>query len=398
MSSNIAARIQHFNRERNPQLLELKYTAMRSDISSFYRGTSHIFYEDFPKQSPLNTAPPVWVCGDLHLQNFGTYKADNRLVYFDINDFDEAALAPCTWELTRFLTSVLVACPSLGMKKSEALSLCDTFLDTYIHTLAKGQIRIVETETAIGLVKELLESLKQQKRKDFLAQRTQEKKGKRLLIIDNKRIAEANSAQQQKVTKLLKNWVISTQQDADFFQVLDVQRRIAGTGSLGLERYIILVEGKGSPDHNYILDFKQAQKSSLEFYLTQNQPQWSSQAARIVAIEQWMQGIPPALLGVVIDEEKSYVLRELQPTADKVDLKTCNGKFGRLEKLMQTMAQVTAWDELRSSGRQGSTITDELIKFANSSDWRNQILDYAKIYSEQVELDYQEFCQSKLGQ
>ena len=32
--------------------------------------------------------------------------------------------------------------------------------------------------------------------------------------------------------------------------MLDVARRIAGTGSLGVERYAILVEGKGSPDIN----------------------------------------------------------------------------------------------------------------------------------------------------
>jgi uncharacterized protein (DUF2252 family) len=283
------------------------------------------------------------------------------------------------------------------MKESQALLLSDIFLDTYTQTLAKGQARIIETETAMGLVKELLESLKQRKRKDFLAQRTQDKKGQRRFIIDNKHIAQATSAEQQKVMELLEHWVSSTQQDADFFQVLDVQRRIAGISSLGLERYVILIKAKGSPDHNYILDFKQAQKSSLQPYLIQPQPQWSSQAARIVAIEQWMQGIPPALLGVVINGEQSYVLRELQPTEDQVNLNTCDGKIGRLEELIQTMAQVTAWDELRSSGRQGSAITDDLIKFAHYSDWRNQILDYARSYSAQVEVDYQDFCQNFLG-
>ncbi|RCJ32561.1 hypothetical protein A6769_27935 [Nostoc punctiforme NIES-2108] len=83
MTNNIIDRIHCFNLGRNPKLLELKYKAMRSDVFTFYRGTCHLFYEDFPKDLLLNAAPPVWICGDLHLENFGSYKGDNRLVYFD---------------------------------------------------------------------------------------------------------------------------------------------------------------------------------------------------------------------------------------------------------------------------------------------------------------------------
>ncbi|MEH1780599.1 MAG: DUF2252 domain-containing protein [Nostoc sp.] len=393
MTNNIIDRIHRFNQGRNPKLLELKYKAMRSDVFSFYRGTCHLFYEDFPKNSPLNAAPPVWICGDLHLENFGSYKGDNRLVYFDLNDFDEACLAPCTWDVVRFITSVIVGSHALGVNESEGLHLSNYFLDTYSNALAKGTARSVEKETASGLVKDLLRSLKDRSRQEFLDQHTKEKKGKRYLTIDNKHIMEATKAEQQEIRELISNWCKSTQKDADFYQVLDVQQRIAGTGSLGLERYAVLVEGKGSPDGNYFLDLKQTQSSSLQPYLTLSQPDWSSQSERVVAIQQRMQGTPPALLGVILDGNKSYVLRELQPVQDRVSLQAWDGKLGRLEKLMQTMGKVTAWDQLRSSGRQGSAIADDLIKFAHLSNWRNHILEYAISYSKQVELDYQEFCQ-----
>ncbi|MFM6271696.1 MAG: DUF2252 family protein, partial [Dolichospermum sp.] len=71
----------------------------------FFRGTCHLFYEDLSENSGMNLAPLTWICGDLHLENFGSYKGNNRLVYFDINDFDEAVIAPCTWEIVRFITS-----------------------------------------------------------------------------------------------------------------------------------------------------------------------------------------------------------------------------------------------------------------------------------------------------
>src|SRR5262245_55910437 len=143
----VVERIRQFNQGRNPQLLQLKYQAMRANVFAFFRGTCHLFYEDWPKASLLNEAPPVWSCGDLHLENYGSYKGDNRLIYFDINDFDEAALAPCTWDLTRFTTSVLLAASTLKIKPGDAVVLCESFLDAYTTALARGQPRVVEQET-----------------------------------------------------------------------------------------------------------------------------------------------------------------------------------------------------------------------------------------------------------
>ena len=393
MSNNIKTRIEKFNNGRNPEFLKLKYKKLATDPFSFFRGTCHLFYEDLSQNSGMNLAPLTWICGDLHLENFGSYKGDNRLVYFDINDFDEAVIAPCTWELVRFITSIIVGSRTLGIDEKESLNLSELYLKTYSQTLSKGKAKTVEKETAKGLVKDLLESLKKRNRADFLDKRTQEKKGKRRLIVDNKRIIPATAAEQENVQKLIKNWHHTTNQNADFYQILDIQKRIAGTGSLGLERYIILVEGNGSPDENYLLDFKETQSSSLQPYLPVSQPQWETPAKRVVAIQQRLQGTSRALLEAINDSDKSYLLRELQPEEDAVNLQAWDGKLGRLQKLIETMAQVTAWDQLRSGGRQGSAIADELINFGQSS-WHNSILEYAVYYSQKVNQDFQEFRQS----
>ncbi len=394
MSNNIKTRIENFNNGRNPELLKLKYKKLATDPFSFFRGTCHLFYEDFPQNSLMNLAPLTWICGDLHLENFGSYKGDNRLVYFDINDFDESVLAPCTWDLVRFVTSIIVGSRSLGVDEKESLHLSNIYLKTYSQTLAKGKARTVEKETAKGLVKDLLESLKKRNRADFLDQRTEKKKGKRRLIIDNKRITKATDSQQAKVRELIRHWHHTTNQNPDFYEIIDIQKRIAGNGSLGLDRYIILVEGNGSPDENYLLDFKATHSSSLQPYLTVSQPQWETPSQRVVAIQQRLQGTSPALLAAINDGDKSYVLRELQPEQDAVILQAWDGKLGRLEKLIQTMAEVTAWDQLRSSGRQGSAIADELIDFGQSSEWHDYILEYAGNYAEKVNQDFEEFRQS----
>src|SRR6476646_9074623 len=270
--SGIAERIHQFNAGRDLERLALKYRAMRANAFAFLRGTCHLFYEELPESGLLRNGPLVWVCGDLHLENFGSYKADNRLVYFDINDFDEAVLAPCTWDLARFLTSVLVAARSLNINEVDAIALCHCFLDNYISTLLKGQARTVERETAVGLVKDLLISLKLRSRQAFLDERTQQVKGKHKLRIDQKRTQAVSQTERGKIRQFMSDWA-TQQPNPKFFKLLDVAHRIAGTGSLGIERYVLLVEGNGSPNQNYLLDLKAETQSSLQPYLQLPQPQ-----------------------------------------------------------------------------------------------------------------------------
>ncbi|WP_019487954.1 DUF2252 family protein [Kamptonema formosum] len=285
----------------------------------------------------------------------------------------------------------MIGAGTLGVNQSEAISLCHCFLKAYTDALASGTARTVEAATAEGMVADLLESLKLRRRKDFLDRRTEEKKGKRRFIIDNKRTASVSSDERLLLESLVKNWA-AKQQNPDFFEVLDVGVRIAGTGSLGVKRYAILVEGKGSPDDNYLLDIKQALPSSLTPYLKLPQPKWVNEAERIVNIQKRMEAMPQSWVSPVEMEGKPFVLRGLQPTQDKVSLDQWNGKLGRLEKVLKTMGQITAWNQLRSSGRQGSAIADELIYWAeNVSQWQSYLLDYAQAYFNKVEANYKEF-------
>jgi uncharacterized protein (DUF2252 family) len=386
---DIVAQIYAFNQDRIPELVAHKYQVMSENAFSFLRGTCHLFYQDLEIAGIFKEAPAVWLCGDLHLQNFGSFKGDDRLVYFDINDFDEAVLGPCTWDIARFLTSVLVGAHTLKLGDEDALQLCQDFLNTYTAELATGKDRTIHRETAKGLVDDLLIGLAKRDRKTFLDERTVLQKKHRTLKMREGKVTPASETEKATVTKLISECA-AAQKDPVFFNVLDVAHRIAGTSSLGLNRYIILVEGEGSPHGNYILDLKAAR--SLSLTPLPPQPQWQSEAERITAIQFRFQESAPALLNPLILNNQSYVLRELQPTADRVDLAAWNGKLKRLKTVIETMAKVTAWGQLRSSGRQGSAIADELIAFAETaSTWHPEILGYAQHYAIQVEQDYEDF-------
>jgi len=395
MVRDVINRIQQFNQGRNPELLSLKYQRMRQDAFAFFRGTCHLFYQDWPADASLNAAPAVWSCGDLHLENFGSYKGSDRLVYFDINDFDEAALAPCTWDLGRFLTSILVAAQTLAIEHEDAEILCQAALTTYTQTLAKGQAGMVNRETSAGLVRELLNGLRKRSRQDFLDARTEKVDKQRRFKQLPEKLRPVSPSKREQITAMIETWA-SRQENPMFFRLLDIAYRIAGTGSLGLKRYVLLVEGNGSPNRNYLLDLKLERVSSLQPYLTLPQPEWKTQADRIVRTQQRVQWSPPALLSAVELEGQAYVLRELQPTEDAVNLTRTNGKIRRLQKVLETMATVTAWGQLLSSGRQGSAIADELIAFAEDPSWHDALLAYAHSYAAQVEVDYQQFRAANL--
>ncbi len=327
----------------------------------------------------------------MHLENFGSYKGDNRLVYFDINDLDEAVLAPAAWDPVRFAASVLVGRDSLRVDADGALALARRYIDAYADALAAGQARWVERDTAPSPVRELLAGLRDRRRADFLDGRTVRKGRRRLIRADGRKALPAARKQCDAVRALLAEFAAG-EPNPDFYEVLDVARRIAGNGSLGLDRYVILVRGKGTVDTHYLLDLKEAAPSSLADRTPLAQPKWADEAQRIVAVQRRVQAVPVAFLHDVHLGRRAYVLRDLQPSQDRVALAAADADPGRAERLVTLMGRITAWAQLRSSGRQGSAIADDLIDFGQRRKWRAELAAAAREAAERVQADWRTYA------
>jgi uncharacterized protein (DUF2252 family) len=384
------SRIERFNAGRDPELLAVKYEKMRKSPFSFFRGTAHLFWEDLGAHGDaLLDAPVVWACGDLHLENFGSFQGDDALAHFDLNDFDEGALARATWELSRFVAGVFVAAPSLELTPAQADALAERFLDAYQSALRAGNAGSVERDTSDGMVKTLLHRVGERTRALLVDSYTTAKKGKRRLDIDSHHMLPATERQREDVARWLGDFARS-QPDPAFFEILDVARRVAGLGSLGLDRFAILVRGDrdGSPA---ILDAKQAPPSSLSMFTKQRQPDWACESDRVVTIQRRMQATTPALTDSVKLGRGGYVLRELQPSEDRLSLKDARAHPHLLGAVIETMGKLTAWAQLRSSGRDGSATLDDLTAFAATDTWRRPLVEYGRAYSVKAERDYEEF-------
>ncbi len=103
--------------------LQLKHQRMAESAFSFFRATFYRWVQLFEEVcADLQRVPRILSVGDLHVENFGTWRdTDGRLVW-GINDFDEACLYPYTMDLVRLATSALLASREerLAMKPKES--------------------------------------------------------------------------------------------------------------------------------------------------------------------------------------------------------------------------------------------------------------------------------------
>jgi hypothetical protein len=99
--------------ERLPLLradIELKHRAMSAGLFPFLRGTFYRWAERWESiVGDIADAPRVLAVGDLHVENFGTWRDSEGRLIWGVNDFDEAYSLPYTNDLVRLATSVVVA-------------------------------------------------------------------------------------------------------------------------------------------------------------------------------------------------------------------------------------------------------------------------------------------------
>src|SRR6185312_191072 len=391
MQKDSNKKIKQFNQGRYEATLKLKYELMRADKFRFLRGTTHLFYEDIPHGSFLMNSPYAWICGDLHLENLGSYKADNRIAYFNVNDFDECLLAPCLLDVYRLIISVLVSSSNLRLSVNEARLLCTTYIDTYLNTLGQGYIRTLEKQMARGVIKKFLKNVSQRKRKVFIQEHVYKKNGRYKLLVEKPHNLPLPDSKKEEIASIIKKWAKQKHAEA-FYKVHDVVFRIAGTSSLGLERYVALVEGRGMPGEAFLLDLKETTPSCAAPYSPAQQPAWKDDAERLIEVQRRILSAPPALLADIHIGKKSFIMKEFQPQADRINYTLFGGNVKKLKNMLEDMAAISAWDTLRTGGRQGSAIADEFIYFAKDVvSLKKNLLDAAFDYKNTIDLYYKSY-------
>jgi uncharacterized protein (DUF2252 family) len=393
--SKITRSILAQNAGRDSERLTMKLKLLRQDPFTFFRGTNPLLLDFLPRAHPLFRAPSMLVCGDLHVENFGAFKGDNRLCYFDINDFDEACRAPFTIDVVRFIAGIYLAALGLELDRKQAKQLVQHFVLAYRESIADGKPRWLERTLAKGIFRALLRRAILRTRRELLDRYTILKSGSRRLRIDGKRALKLPASEHRRLAKLLmklRESLPAPKPGPRFFHLLDAARRVAGNGSLGLERYVLLVRGPSSPDENFVLDLKFAAPSAVVTWLTGSQPEWPDDAIRVVSIQRTMQAIPPALLHAAKVRKQPFVLKELQPSIDRLDLARWRANPRRLRQAVEGMGHVAAWAHLRGCGQYGGASVQVLQSYVRAKRWSREADTLGKLAAARMQRAWQLYC------
>jgi uncharacterized protein (DUF2252 family) len=292
----------------------------------------------------------------------------------------------------RLITSIMIAFDLLDIEQEKALSMAKLFLKTYAETLVKGKAYSIDPRTAQGIVRDFLTAAENNNQKVILRKRTEEKKHKIVLSLTDERHIKINKKLRAELVTHIEDWIANSSDSPYNFKVKDAVFRLAGTGSIGLKRYLFLLKSTNTKGKYLLLDMKQSTTSSLLPYIDiPPQPEWTTEADRIVTVQQRMQYISASLLSTTVFREKPYVLQELQPVKDSIKFKLIKDRYRDIYRVIDDMAMLTASSQLRSAGMDGTAPIDDLIAFAKEPDWQNYLVNYAQTYAQQIKAYYQEF-------
>src|SRR6476661_924211 len=117
-----------------------KFRKMAATPFAFYRGSAGLFYADVAgEDDPFANEQTgrVWIQGDLHAENFGTYMNNQGVLVFDVNDFDEAYIGHFTWDLKRLAASLALLGYQKALSDDEITKMIDTVVRSYMAQVGR---------------------------------------------------------------------------------------------------------------------------------------------------------------------------------------------------------------------------------------------------------------------
>ena len=197
-----------------------KHKKMRESAFVFLRATYWRWAETILEVCPdLADAPQALAVGDIHLENFGTWRdADGRLVW-GVNDFDEAAQMPYALDLLRLAVSAVLASADRKIGTAET---CTAIVEGYRQGLRAPQAIVLDRDWA--WLRELLVVTEKQRAKFWSK-------------IDEARRTSAPATYRKALAGAM------PQPQLEMWTA----RRTAGTGSLGRPRWIGVADWHGAP-------------------------------------------------------------------------------------------------------------------------------------------------------
>jgi uncharacterized protein (DUF2252 family) len=392
---------------RNPELLRHKIARMAESPFAFFRGTFHLFARDVlggvGGVLPLfhGTGVELDLVGDIHSENYGTFKADDGAVHYDVNDFDETTTGRFDFDICRLATSLFLAARDRGDALATAVQVSLSGIVAYTTAVrkavhkAKGETLDIRegTTSASPAVDALVEQNAGVKRPAFMGRITEMKDGHRRLL-RSERYFNLPEDQRKQALRLLEGYCKcqpGLPEKDHFFDVEDTCGRVSGIGSMGRFRYVVLLNGKGSEDgRNVLLEFKESRPSAYDLYRDRDSDEaaLAKRAERVITMQRQSQAAANRFLGFAIDGKQSFQVRELGPHDARIDAKALpkDGLNGVATVQAEILARIHARAVVRAVGP-----ANPLAELADPDAFCQRVLSFALSYADLVRADWTRF-------
>ncbi|OBG58954.1 DUF2252 domain-containing protein [Mycobacterium sp. E3339] len=331
------------NTGRLGDLVPLRFARMLADPFSFYRGSAAVMAADLGA-SP-SSGIEVMCCGDAHISNFGMYAAPHRSIVFDLNDFDEAAVAPAEWDVKRLITSAIVGGRHAGYRArairrcvEQALVGYQTSLQAMLamNVLDRYYLRVEPERHAVQVSKGLLGVI--HRTASRARRRTSVRVFKQLTEIGadgTPRLREAPPVLQHVdedveavLMESIQEYLATVPADValllSHFRVTDMALRVVGVGSVGTRCYLVILVGPNRTP--LILQIKEATRSVLDEYGGWRQPatlaaavEAKGQGVRVVDGQRMLQAMSDVFLGATRKDGSDYYVRQFHDMKGTVE-------------------------------------------------------------------------------
>src|ERR1700751_4225073 len=273
------------NKLRIPELAPIRHYRMAASPWNYYRGAAAVMAGDLGAQPHSGLTVQLW--GDAHVLNFGRWATPERNLLFDLRDFDETLPGPFEWDVKRFAASVVVAAREDRGKPARAAAAVTAGVEAYCQRMRwytkQPELDIwydgIHVDSFInyfepadrGRASVYIERKRRRRTsRGAFAKLTAMAHGRPRITEDPPvRVRISDDEQADLVHHLLAGYRLTLQENRrslfDRFTTVDVVRQVVGVGSVGMQVYLVLLEGRTGADPLF-LQVKQAGPAVYEAY------------------------------------------------------------------------------------------------------------------------------------
>ena len=398
----------------DPDAFRHKFRKMAAGPFAFYRGSACLFYADMEGKEDCwadERTSRVWIQGDLHAENFGTYMNGAGVFVFDVNDFDEAYLGHFTWDIKRMVASVALLAWMKAISDADIASLIETYVRAYVEQVRyfvdsdRDHEYSLRLDTTDGEIQKILLETRLNTRVDLLDKTTLVDEGFERRFRRGPGVRELDDAERARVQAAYGAYLETIPETKRFlsltYQVKDiVGRKGFGIGSAGLPAYNVLVEGPTQAlENDVVLSMKQGNVAAPSRIVHDGRIEryFKHHGHRTAVSQRALQAHADPWLGYTEMDGGGFVVSELSPYVEDLDwsdLTEPEQMVSVLDYLGRATAKVhCVADEDSDPTIVGLQTEDEIVEAVsgNEEDFVKEMMDFGMGYSEIARDDHRLF-------